>query len=110
MYMVALQMNLLHRGYWEMLQRMNLPSNRIYTLSGRMMNDRKRRPYPCTNPSSFLHCFYLLLLIPSLSLQEIDLSTEAYLMYDPTRENAWCEAVMQGLGNRAQKYTKVDIG
>jgi hypothetical protein len=47
---------------------------------------------------------------PSLSLQEIDLSTEAYLMYDPTRENAWCEAVMQGLGNRAQKYTKVDIG
>ncbi|KAH8550863.1 Endonuclease/exonuclease/phosphatase, partial [Umbelopsis sp. PMI_123] len=37
----------------------------------------------------------------------IDLSTEAYIMYDPTRENAWCYAVMGGLGNRAQKYRKV---
>ncbi|KAI8579196.1 hypothetical protein K450DRAFT_243208 [Umbelopsis ramanniana AG] len=37
----------------------------------------------------------------------MDLSTEAYLWTDPTRENAWCDAVMGGLGNRAQKYTKV---
>ncbi|GAB5588489.1 hypothetical protein Unana1_03389 [Umbelopsis nana] len=42
-----------------------------------------------------------------VGLQEMDLSTEAYLVYDPARENAWCEAVMQGLGNRAQKYTKL---
>ncbi|CAO3665848.1 unnamed protein product [Umbelopsis ramanniana] len=42
-----------------------------------------------------------------IGLQEMDLSTEAYLWTDPTRENAWCDAVMGGLGNRAQRYRKV---
>ncbi|KAJ2959653.1 hypothetical protein NQZ79_g4925 [Umbelopsis isabellina] len=42
-----------------------------------------------------------------VGLQEMDLSTQAYLVYDSTRENAWCDAVLKGLGNRAQKYRKV---
>ncbi|KAG2176616.1 hypothetical protein INT44_007280, partial [Umbelopsis vinacea] len=41
-----------------------------------------------------------------IGLQEMDLSTEAYLWTDATRENAWCDAVLNGLGNRAQKYRK----
>lgn len=50
---------------------------------------------------------FFLLGIWQPSLQEMDLSTEAYLWTDPTRENAWCDAVMGGLGNRAQRYRKV---
>ena len=45
-----------------------------------------------------------------LGFQELDLSTEA-LLYSTrtTREDAWCAAVLAGLGEKAAGYRKVGI-
>jgi hypothetical protein len=42
-----------------------------------------------------------------LGFQEMDLSTEAYFVYDPTKEEAWCESIEASLSKRTAKYTKV---
>ncbi|RUP11735.1 LOW QUALITY PROTEIN: Endonuclease/exonuclease/phosphatase [Jimgerdemannia flammicorona] len=42
-------------------------------------------------------------------LQEVDLSAEAYVIYAPTRELEWCKAIENGLGELADKYTKVHM-
>ncbi|CAJ0758941.1 5047_t:CDS:2, partial [Entrophospora sp. SA101] len=38
---------------------------------------------------------------------ELDLSPEAYILSDSTREEDWCRAVTQGLGDKAEDYWKI---
>ncbi|TPX41049.1 hypothetical protein SeMB42_g05759 [Synchytrium endobioticum] len=42
-----------------------------------------------------------------VGLQEMDLSTEAYLVADPTRGDAWSAAILNGLGDKKGLYSKV---
>ncbi|KAJ9068326.1 hypothetical protein DSO57_1029940 [Entomophthora muscae] len=42
-----------------------------------------------------------------LGFQELDLSAEAFLINDSLREEEWCAAVVQGLGDKADQYTKL---
>nr|CAG8463745.1 2165_t:CDS:2 [Entrophospora candida] len=39
--------------------------------------------------------------------KELDLSPEAYILSDSTREEDWCRAVTQGLGDKAEDYWKI---
>ncbi|KAJ1971283.1 hypothetical protein H4R35_005354 [Dimargaris xerosporica] len=41
-----------------------------------------------------------------LGFQELDLRAEAYLVYDGAKEALWCQAIEQGLGDRATHYYK----
>ncbi|KAI9290691.1 DNase I-like protein [Neoconidiobolus thromboides FSU 785] len=42
-----------------------------------------------------------------LGFQELDLSAEAFLMHDSLREEEWCTAVTEGLGEIKDRYTKL---
>jgi hypothetical protein len=37
----------------------------------------------------------------------METNTEAYLYHDPTKENIWVEAVLNGLGQKKNAYYKV---
>ncbi|KAI9323192.1 Endonuclease/exonuclease/phosphatase [Dichotomocladium elegans] len=42
-----------------------------------------------------------------ISLQEMESNGSAYLMYDPTKENAWVQAIFDALGEKGSEYYKV---
>ncbi|KAI8339909.1 Endonuclease/exonuclease/phosphatase [Chlamydoabsidia padenii] len=42
-----------------------------------------------------------------IGLQEMETNTEAYLYHDPTKENIWVQAVLNGLGQKKNGYYKV---
>lgn len=46
------------------------------------------------------------------SLQEMETNKDAYIRYDPTKENAWVQAIFDALGTKSDEYYKVmvDIG
>lgn len=48
--------------------------------------------------------------IPSyiFSLQEMETNTEAYLRYDPAKENAWVKAIIESLKDNGKDYYRVD--
>ncbi|KAG2235121.1 hypothetical protein INT48_006502 [Thamnidium elegans] len=43
-----------------------------------------------------------------IGLQEMETSTEAYVRYDPAKENAWVKTVIESLKGSGQDYYKVD--
>ncbi|CAJ0763561.1 1837_t:CDS:2, partial [Entrophospora sp. SA101] len=45
-------------------------------------------------------------LVCEYDIDELDLSPEAYILSDSTREEDWCRAVTQGLGDKAEDYWK----
>ncbi|CAG8602320.1 2030_t:CDS:10 [Paraglomus occultum] len=45
--------------------------------------------------------------IYAIGFQELDLSPEAYLLYDGTKEIEWTHAILLGLGEKANKYYKL---
>ncbi|CAG8520737.1 10374_t:CDS:10 [Paraglomus brasilianum] len=45
--------------------------------------------------------------IYAIGFQELDLSPEAYLVYDGTKEIEWTHAILLGLGEKANKYYKL---
>ncbi|CAI2163166.1 13480_t:CDS:10 [Funneliformis geosporum] len=56
--------------------------------------------------SPWLQCDYDI-DIYAIGFQELDLSVEAYLVYDGTRESNWTNAVLQALGDKAADYRKI---
>ncbi|CAG8558669.1 3518_t:CDS:10 [Funneliformis caledonium] len=56
--------------------------------------------------SPWLQCDYDI-DIYAIGFQELDLSVEAYLVYDGTRESNWTTAVLQALGDKADNYWKI---
>lgn len=42
-------------------------------------------------------------------LQEMETNKDAYVRYDPTKENAWVKAIFGALGPSADDYYKVEI-
>lgn len=45
----------------------------------------------------------------SYSLQEMETNKDAYIRYDPTKENAWVQAIFDALGSRSDEYYKVMV-
>ncbi|KAG2196876.1 hypothetical protein INT46_006055 [Mucor plumbeus] len=43
-----------------------------------------------------------------IGLQEMETNTEAYIRYDPTKENAWVKAIIESLKDGGKDYYKVD--
>ena len=45
-----------------------------------------------------------------VALQEVDLSTEAFFNFiGPAREDAWTVAILAALGDKAERYEKVNF-
>lgn len=44
------------------------------------------------------------------SLQEMETANVAYARYDPRKENAWVDAILEALGPNAEDYCKVQQG
>lgn len=42
-----------------------------------------------------------------IGLQEMETNTEAYIRYDPTKENAWVKAIISSLKDEGKDYYKV---
>ncbi|KAI8334874.1 Endonuclease/exonuclease/phosphatase [Blakeslea trispora] len=43
-----------------------------------------------------------------IGLQEMETNTEAYIRYDPTKENAWVKAILDSLADHGKDYYKVE--
>ncbi|KAI8092448.1 Endonuclease/exonuclease/phosphatase [Gilbertella persicaria] len=43
-----------------------------------------------------------------IGLQEMETNTEAYIRYDPTKENAWVKAIIDSLADNGKEYYKVE--
>lgn len=46
---------------------------------------------------------------PLYSLQEMETNKDAYIRYDPTKENAWVQAIFDALGTKSDEYYKVMV-
>lgn len=42
------------------------------------------------------------------SLQEMETNTEAYIRYDPAKENAWVKAIIESLKDNGKDYYRVE--
>lgn len=40
-------------------------------------------------------------------LQEMESGKDAYVRYDPAKENAWVKAIFKALGDKSEEYYKV---